>query len=96
MLCKVVDRRRLRGGLSHADFELKRQCFNATLHTKAAADRRLVVHRHTRNAIVSLREAISTDSIHVTTGDGFRLYNFSIRSAAVKGLQRWRELHGHC
>ena len=94
VMCKVVDRRRLRDGLSHEEFELKRQEYNRLLHTKAASDRRFIIYRHDRNTIVSLRRGeVSSDNIHVTTADGFRLYNFSIRSAAVKGLKRWHELY---
>ena len=95
VLCKVVDRWRLRDGLSHTDFESKRQQFNQLLHTNAATDLRYVIHRHERNSIVNIRGGVvSTDNIHVNTNTGLRLYNFSIRSAAVKGLRRFHEIYG--
>jgi hypothetical protein len=74
------------------DFERKLQAFNVELQREARKDPRIYCYKHERSLIVKLDEEISTDNIHVTTPAGMRLYNFSIRSAVIKGLRRAREL----
>ena len=86
VVCQVISRRRLRGGLSVVDFRERQLLFNAALQQLARRDRLYYVFKHDRTLLVNLSRALTNDDIHLTTAEALRLYHFSIRRAIVKGL----------
>ena len=88
ILCEIVDRRRLRGSTTQAEFNRKRKNFNSLLHNLPRINPNILVWRHERSKLRNLKHGeITTDQIHITTDRGLQLYNFSLRAAIVKGLK---------
>ena len=88
ILCEIVDRRKLRGSTTQAEFDRKRQKFNQLLNRLTKLNPDIIIWRHERSILRNLKEPeITGDKIHITTDHGLKLYNFSIRAAIIKGLK---------
>jgi lysophospholipase L1-like esterase len=85
VLCKVVNRSKLRGGITEEDFKERRHAYNQHLLQHARAHKSVYVFQHDRSTLVNLK-GLSEDHIHVTSTRGLDLYHFSIRRAIVRGL----------
>ena len=88
VLCEVVNRRKLRGSTTQAEFDRKQQYFNQLLNNLNKLNLDIIIWKHERSKIRNLKDSeISSDNIHITTDHGLKLYNFSIRAALIKGLK---------
>ena len=88
VLCEIIACRRLRGKTTQAEFDRKRQCHNSLLQNFNKLNPNIIIWKHKRSKLRNLKDTeITSDQIHITTDHGFKLYNFSIRSAIIKGLK---------
>ena len=88
VLCEIVNRRKLRGNTTQAEFDRKQQYFNQLLNNLNKLNPDIIIWKHERSKIRNLKDGeISSDNIHITTDHGLKLYNFSIRAAVIKGLK---------
>ena len=88
ILCEIVNRRKLRGSTTQAEFDRKQQYFNQLLNNLNRLNPDIIIWKHERSTLRNLKDgAISSDNIHITTDYGLKLYNFSIRAAIIKGLK---------
>ena len=88
VLCEVVNRRKLRGSTTQAEFDRKQKNFNQLLHNLNKLNPDIIIWRHERSKLRNLKDGeISSDQIHITTDYGLKLYSFSIRAALIKGLK---------
>ena len=88
VLCEIVNRRKLRGNTTQAEFDRKQQYFNQLLNNLNKLNPDIIIWKHERSKIRNLKDGeISSDNIHITTDHGLKLYNFSIRAALIKGLK---------
>ena len=88
VLCKIIARRRLRGNTTQAEFDRKQQHHNSLLQNFNKLNPNIIIWKHERSKLRNLRDTeITSDQIHITTDHGFKLYNFSIRAAIIKGLK---------
>ena len=88
VVCEVIERRKFRGTTTLQEFNTKRDLYNKALKLLSKQNSNIIVWRHQKKIIRDLKEGtISRDIIHITTDYGFRLYNFSLRSALIKAHQ---------
>ena len=88
ILCEIVDCRKLHGNTTQAEFDRKQQKFNQLLNRFTILNQNITIWRHERSILKNLKEPeITGDKIHITTDNGLKLYNFSIRAAIIKGLK---------
>ena len=88
VLCEIIARRRLRGTTTQAEFVRKRQHHNSLLQNFKELNPNIIIWKHERSKLRNLKDTeITSDQIHITTDYGFKLYNFSIRAAIIKGLK---------
>ena len=88
VLCEIVNRRKLRGNTTQAEFDRKQQYFNQLLNNLNKLNPDIIIWKHERSKIRNLKDSeISSDNIHITTDHRLKLYNFNIRAAVIKGLK---------
>ena len=88
VLCEVIKCRRLRGNTTQAEFDRKQQHHNSLLHNFNNLNPNIIIWKHERSKLRNLKDTeITSDQIHITTDHGFKLYNFSIRAAIIRGLK---------
>jgi len=89
VICLVVQRRKLRGDLTRTCFDRRRKHFNHCIRELAKTRPYVLPYKHDRTILVNLKPYdTSNDDIHVTSCQGLRLYNFSIRKAVLMSLAR--------
>ena len=88
VLCEIIARRKLRGKTTQAEFDRKQQRHNSLLQNFNTLNPNIIIWKHERSKLRNLKDTeITSDQIHITTDHGFKLYNFSIRAAIIKGLK---------
>ena len=88
----MIERRKFRGTTTLQEFNTKRDLYNKALQFLSKQNLNIIVWWHQKKIIRELKEGtISTDNIHITTGTGFHLYNFSLQSALIKALNKLKE-----
>ena len=92
VVCEVIERHKFRGTTTLQEFNTKRDLYNKALKLLSKQNSNIIVWWHQKKIIWDLKEGtISTDNIHITTDYGFHLYNFSLRSALIKVLNKLKE-----
>ena len=92
VVCEVIERHKFHGTTTLQECNTKRDLHNKALKLFSKQNSNIIVWRHQKKIIQDLKEeTISTDNIHITTDYGFRLYNFSLRSALIKALNKLKE-----
>ena len=92
VVCEVIKRHKFRGSTTLHEFNTKRDLYNKALQFLLKQNSNIIVWQHHKKIIRELKEGtISTDNIHITTDNGFHLYNFSLRSALIKALNELKE-----
>ena len=88
VLCEIIQRRRLHGSTTQAEFDRKRECHNSLLQNFNKVNPKIIIWKHEQSKLRNLKDTeITSDQIHITTDHGFKLYNFSIHAAIIKGLK---------
>ena len=92
VVCEVIERHKFRGTTTLQEFNTKRDLYNKALKLLSKQNSNIIVWWHQKKIIRDLKEGtISTDNIHITTDYGFCLYNFSLCSALIKALNKFKE-----
>ena len=92
VVCEVIERHKFCGTTTLHEFNTKRDLYNKALRFLSKQNPNIIVWWHQKKIIRELKEGtISTDNIHITTDYGFRLYNFSLRSALIKAPNKLKE-----
>ena len=78
--------------MSRTTFEQRRLRFNTLMQLESRRDWRIYTAKHDRAVIRRLDFDITEDDIHVTSNNGMDLYQFSVRRAVTRGIQRFLQL----
>ena len=79
IVCEVIEWRRFQGNTTLQEFNIKRDLYNKALQFLSKQNLNIIVWQHQKKIIRDLKEGtISMDNIHITTDNGFHLYNFSL------------------
>ena len=79
IICEVIEQCRFWGSTTLQEFNIKRDLYNKALQFLLKQNPNIIVWQHQKKIIRDLKEGtISTDNIHITTDNGFCLYNFSL------------------
>ena len=92
VVCEVIKRHKYHGTTTLHEFNTKRDLYNKALQFLSKQNPNIIVWWYQKKIIRELKEGtISTDNIHITTDNGFCLYNFSLQSALIKALSKLKE-----
>ena len=79
IICEVIEQCRFQGSTTLQEFNIKRDLYNKALQFLLKQNPNIIVWQHQKKIIRDLKEGtLSMDNIHITTDNGFCLYNFSL------------------